>query len=190
LADGETDKAQQHCQAALSLLDDSGQQTAGWRRVHFAAYQVFADDPPKALYHLRQAGTAVQTQAHKLPKERQQPFLQKVSLNRQIMTAVAQRSQQQVVRLVRADVPLGRKLTEADYVEISWTLTSPLDETAANPVQRRRAVLLRLLREAAAQGTAPTDDDLAHALGVSRRTIERDMAALQAEAIPPTRRRN
>jgi predicted DNA-binding transcriptional regulator YafY len=44
-------------------------------------------------------------------------------------------------------------------------------------------VLQRLLYEAQAQGAAPTDDDLAAALDVSRRTVLRDMAALQAAGV-------
>ena len=49
--------------------------------------------------------------------------------------------------------------------------------------------LKRLLEEARAQGAAPTDEDLAHALQVQVRTIERDMAALGAQVRGMTRRR-
>ena len=44
---------------------------------------------------------------------------------------------------------------------------------------RRRHRLQRLLTEAEAQGAAPTVDDLARALGVSRATVKRDLAALR-----------
>lgn len=187
---GAHEKAKTHCQTAVNLLGDGQTHTVGWRWVHYTAYLVFADTPAKSLHHLCQAATAVQTQAHSLPPDRQQAFLQKVPLNQKIMTAVAQHSQQQPQRLVRADVPLGRKLSADDYINITWTVHSPLDEMIANPLQRRRAILKRLLNEAAAQAAAPTDDDLAMALAVSRRTIERDMAALKAEGIiSPTRRR-
>jgi predicted DNA-binding transcriptional regulator YafY len=40
--------------------------------------------------------------------------------------------------------------------------------------ERRRLALRRLLREAEDQEAAPTDQDLAIALGVSRRTVIRD----------------
>ncbi|MBP8002910.1 MAG: helix-turn-helix domain-containing protein [Chloroflexi bacterium] len=47
-----------------------------------------------------------------------------------------------------------------------------------------------MLRDAAAQHAAPTDADLAQALGVSRRTIIRDMKTLAKQGqLPPTRRR-
>jgi tetratricopeptide (TPR) repeat protein len=190
LAEGQPIEAKKHCQMALDCLDDSLQQTASWRKVHYTAYQVFADMPEKSWHHLQQAGTAVQTLAQSLPPERRQPFLEKAPLNRQIITAVAQHSQHIQVHLVRADVPLGRKLTSDDTIEITWTIHSPLDETIASPSHHRRAILKRLLAEAALQGAAPTDSDLAEALNVSRRTIERDMAALKNEEdLPPTRRR-
>jgi hypothetical protein len=93
------------------------------------------------------------------------------------------------VRLARADVPLGRPLTQVDYVDVHWTVRAPADEAILDKTARRRHVLRRLLNEARAQGATPTDDDLAHALHVSRRTIERDMAALQKAGHPLSTRR-
>jgi tetratricopeptide (TPR) repeat protein len=100
-------------------------------------------------------------------------------------------------RLPRADAPLGRPLREDEYVTVTWTVDAPEDATArgearseqARPersragrkVARRRRRILRLLAEAQAQGAAPRDQDLAAALGVSLRTLRRDMAALRAE---------
>ena len=56
--------------------------------------------------------------------------------------------------------------------------------------ERRLYRLKRLLDEAEKQGGAPTDDDLAQALGVSRRTILRDMQSVSKEIPkPPTRKR-
>jgi predicted DNA-binding transcriptional regulator YafY len=48
-------------------------------------------------------------------------------------------------------------------------------------VASRQARILRLLAEAQAQGASPTEADLACALGVSERTIKRDIAALWQE---------
>jgi biotin operon repressor len=75
---------------------------------------------------------------------------------------------------------LGRPLTDADLVDVRWTVHAPADDTILDKTDRRRHILQRLLSQAREQNAAPTDADLARALGVSRRTIERDMAALQA----------
>ncbi|MCB9686336.1 MAG: AAA family ATPase [Alphaproteobacteria bacterium] len=81
------------------------------------------------------------------------------------------------VRLPRADAPLGRALTEDERVTVIWTPALPSDPATA---EGRREQLLRLLDEATAQGAAPTSFDLAEALGVSRRTVLRDVAELRA----------
>jgi len=96
----------------------------------------------------------------------------------------------ETVTLARQDAPLGRPLTTDEMVTLHWTIEAPEDATVAGKVARRRYVLRRLLAEAEAAGAAPTDDDLARALGVSRHTILRDMVALtQAGVSLPTRRR-
>jgi predicted DNA-binding transcriptional regulator YafY len=68
---------------------------------------------------------------------------------------------------------------------VQWTLADPLVDNALlqrdGPAALRRFRLQRLLREAAAQGAAPTNDDLATALKVSRRTIQRDLKALDLD---------
>ncbi len=97
---------------------------------------------------------------------------------------------QQTVWLARADAPLGIALRSDQRVAVQWTLHTPADTTIGDKTTQRQQRLRRLLTEAAAQGAAPTDDDLAEALGVSRRTILRDMAALaQTGDLPGTRRR-
>lgn len=98
------------------------------------------------------------------------------------------------VRLARADAPRGRTPAPAERVPVRWTVDA--GEADARVLQHagkaglRRHRLQRLLDEAAAQGAAPTDDELAAALGVSRRTVLRDIAQLaQAGGAPATRRR-
>ncbi len=94
------------------------------------------------------------------------------------------------VTLARVDAPLGRRLRPQDRVTVTWTVRGPEDEAIQDARTRRRFALQRLLREAASQGGAPTDRELAQALGVSRRTVLRDMEALAQAGLPlPTRRR-
>jgi DNA-binding SARP family transcriptional activator/tetratricopeptide (TPR) repeat protein len=83
------------------------------------------------------------------------------------------------VRLPRASAPTGRPLQDDEYVTVTWTLSTPEDSAIGREVDRRRQRLLRLLRQAAEQGAAPTVDDLAEALQVSPPTIKRDLAALR-----------
>jgi len=120
-------------------------------------------------------------------------FLKQRSLHREIEARWQMRhssTRQISVLLTRADVPLGRSITDADRVSVRWTIDA--GDIDAELLQREGKVALRqqrvrrLLAEAQAQGAAPTDADLAHALDVTERTIERDMAALQTSG---TRRR-
>ena len=143
-----------------------------------------------AAEQLRRAAAAMHELLDPLPAEARARLLQRDPLHRAVAAALGASASVATARLVRAGVPLGRRLTGADYVEIRWTVASAEDGRFARADERRRHALRRLLREAAAQGAAPTDADLAVALGVSRRTILRDMAALAAEGAPaPTRRR-
>lgn len=146
--------------------------------------------PSIALDALQQAQAAMHAAALALPPDARERFLDQVPLNRAVRTALAARCQRIQVPLVRADVPLGRPLTSSDYVVVEWTLEAPDDAAIGRPAARRKYVLRRLLAEALAQGAAPSDSDLALALGVSTRTIERDMIQLRSAGFTaPTRRR-
>ncbi|MEJ5311991.1 MAG: BTAD domain-containing putative transcriptional regulator [Anaerolineae bacterium] len=120
-------------------------------------------------------------------------FFEKAPLNHELAAAwltYQAQTDYRTVALAHRDVPLGRRLTEADCVLVTWTLHAPEDDQVHNKCARRQAVLKRLLVEASVQDAAPTDDDLAQALGVSRRTVLRDMKALaQAGVALPTRKR-
>ncbi|MGD9100760.1 MAG: DUF1670 domain-containing protein, partial [Anaerolineae bacterium] len=96
----------------------------------------------------------------------------------QAEAATRQASQVQV-RLPRADAPSGRPLRDDEYVSVTWTVAAPEDDAIAGKVARRQRRLSRLLQEAQEQGAAPTVDDLAAALAVSRPTLRRDLAALR-----------
>lgn len=98
------------------------------------------------------------------------------------------------VRLARVNAPLGRPPTPAERVPVRWIVDAGESDARvlqqAGKVALRQHRLRRLLDEAAAQGAAPTDDELAAALGVSRRTVLRDIAQLaQNGDAPATRRR-
>ncbi len=192
LAAGHPVEAQAAAAAAradLAALADR----AGLRQlVAYASYAAAraADDLPAALAHLAAAAAAMRAAAEALPASDRAGFLRQVPLNRATLAALDQHSRHIAARLVRADVPLGRTLTPGDYLPVRWTLDSPGDSAIPRADERRRQVIRRLLDEAAAQGAAPTDADLAQALGVSRRTILRDIEILAAEGVAiPTRRR-
>jgi DNA-binding SARP family transcriptional activator len=107
------------------------------------------------------------------------------------LTAAAGQASQISVRLPRADAPLGRTLHDDEYVGVTWTVDLPEDAAIAGKAARRRHRLLRLLAEAQDQGAVPAYYHLAEALGVSERTVERDMVVLRQEYsdLPPTRRK-
>jgi tetratricopeptide (TPR) repeat protein len=71
-------------------------------------------------------------------------------------------------------------------VPVEWTVDAGPADAALKQTQGaialRRARLARLLRESGAQGATPTARHLAEALGVSKRTIQRDLAALRHQA--------
>jgi len=71
-------------------------------------------------------------------------------------------------------------------VQVRWTVDAgPADlalKQAQGAIALRRARLIRLKREAQAQGAAPTVAQLAEVLGVSKRTVQRDLAALRGSA--------
>jgi len=85
------------------------------------------------------------------------------------------------VRLPRAGAPTGRARRDDEYVEIVWTLAAMEDDAIADKTARRQHRLRRLLAEAAAQGAAPTHAQLADALGVGVRTVERDVGRMRDE---------
>ncbi len=90
---------------------------------------------------------------------------------------------QQRMLLARRGAPRGRPLRPDELVEVIWTVDEPEQREvgpAANKVTMRQSRLLRLCSEAVAQGAEPTVGDLAEALGVTPRTVDRDIAALRA----------
>jgi DNA-binding SARP family transcriptional activator/tetratricopeptide (TPR) repeat protein len=119
-------------------------------------------------------------------------FLERVPVHRAIVEAMDRAigsDATTVVRLAHVDAPLGRALQPGEWVAVRWTVHAPDDELVADGGARRRHRLRRLLAEAESASAVPTDDDLAAALGVSRRTVLRDIDHLRANDEHPTTRR-
>jgi DNA-binding SARP family transcriptional activator len=191
LAQSELDLARRTSEEMLDLLATLNQAGPALRQwVHYVAYRVrqASGDDTAAVHHLLEARAAMMVIATSLTKAERRRFLTQVPLNRQVETAVSARKQSLTVSLVRGDVPPGRTLTPRDYTEVTWTVYTPEDDLHPDPVTRRRHVIKRLLAEAEAQDAAPTADDLAAALGVSRRTIRRDMKVLALAGVVLSRR--
>ena len=79
--------------------------------------------------------------------------------------------------------PMGRSLHSDEYVDVVWTIADPEDWEIEHPAHRRQHRIQRLTREAEAQGGSARVADLAASLGVSERTIKRDIAELRARGI-------
>jgi hypothetical protein len=120
-------------------------------------------------------------------------FFENVPLNRAIVEAydvLVPVARTQTVSLASLSAPLGRALRPDEYVTVTWTINASEDSAIADKTERRLYRLARLVQQAEASGAAPTDADLAQALGVSRRTILRDMQTLKRmRSSPPTRKR-
>jgi hypothetical protein len=99
----------------------------------------------------------------------------------------------QLTLLARLDAPLGRRLTDAERVQVRWTVDAgDLDATLARQlgnITLRRQRVARLIAEAINQGGLPTDADLAQALGVTERTIRADIASLRQSGMEVSTRR-
>lgn len=85
----------------------------------------------------------------------------------------------------RLEAPFGPPLAETEKVVLTLTLDSGLEDAEVKAregiVGQRRGRILRLIEEALEQGGVLTQEDLAHLLQVTRRTILRDVRALKTE---------
>lgn len=168
--------------ASLRGAPLQGEQPQAW---HWALYQLLMqlECSADAQDALDAAYAEVQRQGRAIADDTMRAsFRSRVPLNRAILAAyedtVLSTQRRVVVSLARRDAPLGRTLNENERVDVTWTLDAPGDNAVRGKTARRQHRLRRLLDEAQAQNAAPTDDELARALDVSRHTILRDMAAL------------
>lgn len=113
-----------------------------------------------------------------------QPFAQQIRANASGLTEV---------ELVRTGVRLGRSLSEHDRIRIHWTPDAGNEDRLILKKQGKKSLrrhrIRRLLKEAELQGATCTDKDLAQALDVSVRTIERDMKEMREEGLELNTRR-
>lgn len=91
------------------------------------------------------------------------------------------------VRLVVASLkaPFGPPLEETDKVEVTLTVDAGAEDAGVGEREKaeglRQGRILRLMEEALEQGGILTQEDLARALGVTARTIRRDVRVLKRE---------
>ena len=193
---GERSRANELAAGGWAAFQDGvpvGEQPQGWLWALYGLLTALQQDEP-AHAVLRAAYAELQRQAGAIgDAARRSGFFERVPLNRAIVAAhdaLTASSRVTLVSLARRDAPLGRTLRADEYVAVRWTVEAPEDEAIPDKAERRRQRLLRLLREAEQADAAPTDDDLARALGVSRRTILRDMQVVTPpRAVASTRKR-
>jgi DNA-binding transcriptional ArsR family regulator len=84
------------------------------------------------------------------------------------------------VELPAMDAPSGKVLDNHELRTVQWTIEHPEDQLFEDEIERRRARLKRLMKEASSSGARPSMDDLAKALSVSASTVRRDLDSLRA----------
>ncbi|HHS97626.1 MAG TPA: tetratricopeptide repeat protein [Chloroflexi bacterium] len=188
LALGRPDEALEATTQAVARLQPGVEQRYRVLFVHHRALRAVGRER-EARDVLEQAHRALMETLEGLPEPQRRTSLERVPVHRAILTAWKAASPRRVVfRLPVASAPTGRPLRDDEWVEVTWTVDAPEDRAISGKVARRRHRLLRLLEEAREQGAAPTVAHLAEALGVSERTLKRDLAALRAAGHPiPTR---
>jgi hypothetical protein len=171
LARQDLPQAAHHNDSMLALLEPADRASLR-QQAYFASFSLaeHLGDKEKAVHALALALKAQDEMASALPNADRERFLRNVPLNRQLAEAAQQYRQGEMVIL-----GLGKQTKS-----VTWTLAEAEDHLIEDESARRRHVLNRLLAQAAAQGVTPTHDQLAASLGVSRRTILRDLATLQA----------
>ena len=92
------------------------------------------------------------------------------------------------VLLPKVDAPMGRKVTDADCVWVTWSVSQPEDHDAITSQARRHRRILRLTEQATRAGAIARVSDLARVLRVADRTIKRDLATLRAGGHRPVTR--
>ncbi len=189
-ARGDHTRARQFAEEVLTWLTTRGIAGVGDALLAYTgAYRALlaAGETARGMAALQAAYDLLTTQAATIAdEERRRAFIHDISPGQVIWedyhTRVeTARPRLARVRLPRAGAPTGRARRDDEYVEIVWTLAAMEDDAIADKTARRQHRLRRLLAEAAAQGAAPTHAQLADALGVGVRTVERDVGRMRDE---------
>jgi tetratricopeptide (TPR) repeat protein len=162
-----------HHETMLSLLTPADR--AGLRQqAHYASFKFleYAGQSEQAARALALALQARDEMAALLQESDRARFLRNVPLNRALAQAVQDYQEEQTVTL-----GMGKNAKS-----VTWTLRQVEDYLIEDETARRRHILARLLPQAAKQDVSPTHDQLAASLGVSRRTILRDLAIREQQA--------
>ncbi len=146
------------------------------QRIYYHHWQVLhaCGETRQARQALAKAHALVLTQAGSFPDaNRREFFLENVQVNRLIIAAWQQHS-----GLQEETIHCPGRIAPHHPVRVTWTLHTPEDEDISDKVARRHFRLKRLLEQANQQDAAPTRQQLADALRVGVRTIERDLSIL------------
>lgn len=175
------------CRRALLLVAEGAVSGEASYEVYSAHGMALAanDQPAQAHEHFVRAYQILLDQAAQVSEEdARQAFFHHSPVTRRLMQEVYAReivpppSEGQVA----ARLPSVRG---PHPVQVRWTVDAgPADaalKQARGAIALRRARLARLLDEAQVQGARPTLSQLCEALGVSRRTVQRDLAALRRQ---------
>ncbi|OIO93378.1 MAG: hypothetical protein AUK03_08290 [Anaerolineae bacterium CG2_30_64_16] len=178
LALGQLDATLEAVTQAMAALKPGVEQAYLAPFIHFRILRALGKNDAAGAA-LAQAHQLLMTFLQGLSPDQQRVSMAHVPAHREILAAW-QAGRPQLPRLLpRAGVPTGRPLREDEWVEVTWKVSAAEDNVIFGKTARRQHRLRRLLREAAAQAAAPTVDDLAAALEVSRATIKRDLAELR-----------
>lgn len=172
LQQGHLNEALQATSEAVSRLKSDVEQ--GYL-LHFWHAQVLQSlgCPKESQASMQKAYELLEAALSGLSAEQKSMSYENIPEHRAILAAWQEASPQQVTARMPQAGETGKTVT------VEWTPFAPKDNQICGKVARRRHRLQRLLEEARQQGAAPTQRDLAEALGVGLRTIERDMAALR-----------
>lgn len=182
---GRMEETERALRRAWELPDPAATPSARWEIALALAYLLAeAGRPAEAGTFLREARTG----AEAILSELDDPALRAAFCARLEVCALlgetggALASDQERFLLARLGAPTGRPLRPEEQVGVRWTLPPPIKGQDKAAV--RRAHLLRLVNEARAQGADPSEEDLAHALAVTVRTVRNDIAALRRAGRP------